>query len=92
MEVQTGWRNVRRDQCQKSSSKVRRRGLQEDIETNNVEWLGDGGTVQQVGGRNGEGRVKDAEILCKMKRMDRIRNMKGTSQIGCFGDKVRETR
>ena len=40
------------------AAKVKRKGLQEDNESNNVVWFRDGGTDQKT-----EGRVKDVEIV-----------------------------
>ena len=55
---------------------------------------GDGGTGEKTGGRDGGGRVEDVTILIKMTIMDKMRNeyIRGTAQVGRFGEKTLEAR
>ena len=56
--------------------------------------VGDGGTDEKTEGGNGVGRVEDVTISLGVPRMDKIRNeyIRGTAQVGRFGEKKREAR
>ena len=68
-----------------------RRCAQVGNETSNV---GDGGTDEKTGGGDGGGRVEDVTISLGVTRMDKVRNeyIRGTAQVGRFGEKTREAR
>ena len=54
------------------------------------------GTEEKTGGGDGGGRVEDVVIFIRIgvTRMDKIRNeyIRGTAQVGKFGEKTREAR
>ena len=49
---------------------------------------------EKTGGGDGGGRVEDVAIFIRSARMDKIRNeyIRGTAQVGKFGEKTREAR
>ena len=60
--------------------------VQGGSETSNFVRAGDGGTDEKTGGGAGGGTVAELGVT----RMDKIRNeyIRGTAQVGRFGEKV----
>lgn len=68
--------------------------FQSNGETSNVVWSGESGTDQKTGGKVRSGRFKDVELLFGTTIKDRMGNkrVRGTAQVGRFGDKFRRAR
>ena len=65
--------------------------VQGGSETSTVVRVGDSGIDEKTGGGDGGGRVEDVTIFI---RSDKNRNeyIRGTAQVGRFGEKTREAR
>ena len=76
------------------SSYSEREGVQGGSETSDVVRVGDGGADKKTGGGDGGGRVEGVTVLIRIDNIGKIRNayIRGTAQVGRFGEKTREAR
>ena len=87
-------KNVRSDLRQESTSYSEREGVPGGSATSNVVRVGDSGTDARQEAEMEVGELKMLLFSLGLTRMDKIRNeyIRGTAQVGKFGEKTREAR